>query len=441
VRKTTKTGVAGCLGLILLLTMAASSRAGAFQTEFWAKPGGGSGSGACTQGDPCALTTALSHANFDGDRVVVTPGHYVPGPLAFIAAIDVGGQTGAAVPRIDVSGALFVPHGALVHDLRIDDTGGFGGLNVLGGTAERLSVTSPAGSSLTCSLDGGVLRDSVCKGAADTGAVGLNALGGTPGLLNHSLLRNVTAIDTGTGAGIFLGAGSGFNMAYDAVNVIARGTTYDVKATADGSTGVGAVITLDHSDYATVLPAVPTGGASVTPPGTNGNQTAAPLFADASSGDFHELAGSPTIDAGITDPSLGSFDLDNHPRGAAMCLGGAAGPPDIGAFEFATVSPPIAACGKFTVGAVKHNKKKGTATLTVTVPGSGALSLSGKGLKQSSVSAASASDDTLTVKATGKSRRKLAAKGKAKLKATISFTPTGGSGSTQIMQLKLKEKK
>jgi hypothetical protein len=51
------------------------------------------------------------------------------------------------------------------------------------------------------------------------------------------------------------------------------------------------------------------------------------MLADPSSLDFHELAGSPTIDKGTDDPQNGATDPDGRPR----FLGAA---PDIGAYEF-----------------------------------------------------------------------------------------------------------
>jgi hypothetical protein len=64
-----------------------------------------------------------------------------------------------------------------------------------------------------------------------------------------------------------------------------------------------------------------------------GNQTAQPLFANATGGDYREAAGSPTIDAGIAD-RLGATDFDGNPR----TLGAA---PDIGAFESAPPPPVV----------------------------------------------------------------------------------------------------
>ena len=58
-----------------------------------------------------------------------------------------------------------------------------------------------------------------------------------------------------------------------------------------------------------------------------GNQSAAPLFANPAANDLHQLPGSPTIDAGIIDPALGRSD----PDGDLRLLGAA---PDIGADEY-----------------------------------------------------------------------------------------------------------
>ena len=65
-----------------------------------------------------------------------------------------------------------------------------------------------------------------------------------------------------------------------------------------------------------------------------GNISVAPLFVDAGAGDYRQAPGSPTVDAGTTDPDLGTTDLD----GDARTLGSA---PDIGADELVpAVTPP-----------------------------------------------------------------------------------------------------
>ena len=105
------------------------------------------------------------------------------------------------------------------------------------------------------------------------------------------------------------------------------------------------------------------------------------------------------------------------------------------------LSTPPPPSNAFTFGALKLNKKKGTASLAVTVPGAGTVSLSGKGLKAQQVQAKAAGAVSLTLKATGKSKKALKKKGKAKVKASVTFTPTGGSPATQSKTVKLKKKK
>jgi hypothetical protein len=396
----------------------------------------GTGAQPCPQSDPCNSVTAITGTGPNGvqnsDQVVLEPGTYTPGQVIEITkAIDVGGQGGAAGTILDEGtnsdawGILVNNASATVHDLGIInvDTPLVGGFALNGGLAQRLFVSS-SGSSNGCVTSGTTqLRDSVCSSAS---GLGLFVTQGA------SVARNVTASGGGgSGYGIDVGAGGGAHVSLDALNVIA---VNGVHADTDSSSGVSATITLSHSNYATVTHSG--SGATVTPAGTNGNQTAGPLL----SADFHELAGSPTIDAGLAAPDIGSLDLGGNPRVVPTCTGGPPGGPDIGAYEFPTASPPAAACSAFTVGALSRNKKKGKATLTLTVPGSGQLAATGKGLKTASASPTASGDVTLNLKASGKAKRKLARSGKAKVKITLSWTPTGGSASTQGDKVKLVRK-
>jgi hypothetical protein len=279
----------------------------------------------------------------------------------------------------------------------------------------------------------GVVRDSVCVTSAGSYA-GLCVCFSGAGSFNAQA-RNVTAVKTSTVGGstaVAVQATTG-RAELDGANVIALSPAgfQDVSAyQASGGTGV---ISLQNSNYRAPQKS---GGGTVTPVGTNGNQTAAPLL----SADYHELAGSPTIDAGLAIPDIGSLDLARNPRTSLTCIGGPSGAPDIGAYEFPTASPPAPACSVFEVGGLKRNKKKGRGTLTVTVPGSGLLAATGKGLKRTSAEATGSGDVILNLKASGKARKKLARRGKAKLKITLSWTPTGGSTSTQTDKLKLIKK-
>jgi hypothetical protein len=135
-------------------------------------------------------------------------------------------------------------------------------------------------------------------------------------------LRNDTLYATGLNArGIEYSIG-GFTVSVGATNVIAHGDDFDVLA--NQFNGGSASVALDHSNYATVSQG---GGATATLAGTGSNQTAAPRFVNVAANDFHEAVGSPTIDAGATDPANGVSDLDGNPRTIGSST-------DIGAYEF-----------------------------------------------------------------------------------------------------------
>ena len=76
------------------------------------------------------------------------------------------------------------------------------------------------------------------------------------------------------------------------------------------------------------------GGGNVTNVGSSSsNQTALPVFADTTL--FHQAKGSPTIDKGGSDGSVGTSDLDGSPRRIGTAV-------DIGADEFDPTPPDVA---------------------------------------------------------------------------------------------------
>jgi hypothetical protein len=127
----------------------------------------------------------------------------------------------------------------------------------------------------------------------------------------------------------FVGCEPGLSYAtvFNVANTLLRGGLWDIEAS--GSGGYYGKVEASHSNYraAKVSQTVPNEIVDL-----GGNQTAVePLL----SSDFHELAGSPTIDAGVADARLGALD----PDGNARVMGAA---PDIGAYEFVVPAPPIA---------------------------------------------------------------------------------------------------
>jgi len=325
------TGVVAGLALI--------SAAPAVATTRYAGPTGDLDPDCTNQAAPCELQHAVETVAQNGDEVVVLPGNYNLGAdkLEVSKVIDLHGAAGQPRPRLVTSAASYGVEvgadGAAIRHLAIEQIGSGvnGALSVRAmATAERLVVTSFGSSSDTaCDVAlGALLRDSVCRDTEDHGiGVMVDAVIDTT-----ARLRNVTAVAQGTtGWGVLAFPGSGAEVTISAKNVIASGPEADVRSLAPGAGDI-AMVTLDHSNYATELEDG-AGTATVTDPGSGTNQTTAPLFADPALGDLHQRPASPTIDAGTTDPLLGARDLDGEPRNQ-----GAA--PDIGADELGVPSPP-----------------------------------------------------------------------------------------------------
>jgi hypothetical protein len=99
----------------------------------------------------------------------------------------------------------------------------------------------------------------------------------------------------------------------------------DVRTTSS-TNGCGSCVgnvLLDFSNFDSTANCI---GCSINAPGSANNQTAAPLLVNPAGGDFHQLVGSPTIDAGVDDGGNGSADADGNPRKIGSAI-------DIGAFE------------------------------------------------------------------------------------------------------------
>ena len=440
----TVTLVAFVAGVVLALSMAPAAAA----TIRYAAPHG-TGAQPCLQSDPCnsvkAITGTGTNGVQDSDQVILEPGIYTPGQeIDITKAIDVGGQAGAAATVLDESGnsdswgVLVSRSSATVHDLAIINvtTPTSAAFASSGGLTERL-YASNAGSSFGCSVAGTThLRDSVCSSASGIGLVVSDGA---------TTARNVTASGGGgSGYGIEALANLGLPTSLDALNVIA---VNGVHAETDSSSGASATFTLSHSNYATATHSGT--GATVTPAGSNGNQTAAPLL----SADFHELAGSPTIDAGLAALDIGSLDLDRNPRGVSgvpACTEPQPGPPDIGAYELAPAPLVSPSCisNKFSFS-VKGKK------LLVAVEAGGTVAVSDAGAKLSASAAkkkrrlllkpSSGSGDpptiTVPLSLSKQAKSRLKKNGKVVVNAQITFTPGGGLANTRTAKLKLKSKK
>ena len=326
--------------LAAAILLAVPSTASAGVVRHASATGVDSGS-SCTAGEPpCSLKRAVETVAVAGDEVLLAPGLYEPPSQVSISkAILVHGAAGQPRPRVvrPTAGVFSVSGNGTLADVQLEAP-----VEVLtvSSVAERVTVLAGPGSPLptprgAVSLaDGGVLRDSVVRTEATDGRAVFAAHG-------FADLVNVTAIatDPGSSALYAFSAVGGIcvpdsQIELYATNVFARGGKFDVNVPhvchgdLDNTQRVEAAF-MAHSNFRrTKLNQDPPDSRVVE---LGGNQDVEPLFAAPASLDFHQLAGSPTIDAGVVTPLLGSADVDGQPRTQGSA-------PDIGADEFV---PPI----------------------------------------------------------------------------------------------------
>jgi hypothetical protein len=318
------------LQIVSLLLVALAIPASADAATRYASPGGTGSIATCDLLSPCSLTDALSVGSVaDGDEVILAPGSYtVASSLSVVNAVTVRGSAGAAATVINTSalyGLAVNNASAVVQALEIrHSVSNESALFIANGTAERVIAKSNDGNG--CELLNGTIRDSICVTTAPTARFGLTVNPSTAASYSP-VLRNVTVLGRGpTSSGIMIFGDSTTTVTLDARSVIARGNNYDVIAS-DAPGASVSTVNLTHSNFANVLTS---GDGSVTSSSANSNQTADPVFVDPLALNFHQAAGSPTIDAGVTDGLSGLADVDGEAR-----TGGSAA--DIGADE---VIPP-----------------------------------------------------------------------------------------------------
>lgn len=328
-----------CLLTILgALAAAASTAPGASAaTQRYASP---TGSGtACSSAGPCSITQAITGA-INGDEVIVAPGDYpVTGTLS-ATGVTIHGVAGEPRPRLlfsGVNGADLDLNSTTLRYVEVDQTPGQYGdaLAVHNSFVDQVIARGSAlPDSETVWSRNTTIRNSIIVAPGPSGTAILTYQNG--GFVSGTY-RNVTAIASESGGVAILTSSSGATGSASVLarNVIARGGPGGASLVASTDSAASAKVTVDHSNWL----GGSTSGSNASIVDAGSNQSALPAFVNAAAGDYHEAAGSPTIDAGLSEFLDGDFDVQGNPREIGTI--------DIGADEFvvapeATTGPAAA---------------------------------------------------------------------------------------------------
>jgi hypothetical protein len=373
--------IAGVVAVTASLLAAQSASA----VTRYASPGGTATDDVCVTptAPPCSIGTAASGPNvIAADEAVIQPGNYsdAAGDLngdgsnddGFIQPVagHVHGVFGQPRPVISLElipsgfpnpyGAFLLGNQTLSHVEIVSDVATSNLTLQIGAIADRVVARNGKNSAIVCNHHQGTFRNSVCL-STGSGSAGVGSSLGTAGTYTINL-RNVTAVSTGAGSyglnyffSTFGAPGPTYTISVK--GTIAQGTQHDIRARAGQFSTVN--VNVDHSNYdtATAVADPNSTAVSVTPPGVGGpnfNVTDAPLLAPDG---YHQLAGSPTINAGQTDGNSGTMDIDGQARQIGLP------PPDIGADERAIDSTTAVTCAPAPV--VSGSPTTCTATVSV----------------------------------------------------------------------------
>ena len=302
------------------------------------------GNGNCSSvANACTLLTAVEgsggvSAAAPGEEVEVLPGeHVLSQTLDLNAAINLHGRLGAAKPLVRTTTADPLVYSSMSSNGRVrhlalstNVTNGTGLLVIGQATFSELAIVAEDEADAGAMLIGQpLLRNSTVwrHGGTYGRAIGIRNAGTAARIVGVTAVSD-SAAPYSNGLLIY-DDGSGGNESFGATasNSIFRGAGDDVRVVATGPAN-DLDFEVDHSDYGE---AVAYGaGAEVIEGG--GNLTAAAQLTNIAMGDFHQLVGSPTVDAGATQVDGGPLDVDGQPR-----AGGAR--PDVGADEYIVPVP------------------------------------------------------------------------------------------------------
>jgi hypothetical protein len=321
--------------LVAALVLAPAAQA----AQRYAAPAGGGST--CTQAAPCSLVTAVNGAA-GNDEVIIGSGAYtLATPLAPPGAIDLHGVTGGSgVPVIHAQGialntsALTLTDGSTARDLDLVEVAGGASMGIRMSGSVRLERVFASGAMANgaCGVDVAnanlTLTDTACVSTGPSPAAAFFPASAQTVTLHarDSTFVAQTTLSAPGAAGLELSGSASGAVTAQLTNAIVHGATRDFIC---DSPSPSDTVTVSHTAYANTGSC--TAGRLVDQGGRV--SAAAALAPDG----VHQLAGSPTIDAGTFDGTLDPLvDIDGDVRNV---LGGN----DLGADEL--TPPPGAVAG------------------------------------------------------------------------------------------------
>lgn len=315
-----------------LAFLAASPAQGATR---YASPSGTGPASDCPRANPCAIGEAVSGATA-GDTVVPLPGTYSLGATGLNppTGVTIAGEAGQPRPRLVYEGTLVglsLGVNTVARNIHLEATNAGSGRAVdaigPGAVIEQSEVVGNGSTGITVQLrDWGSVRSSIIRSNATAAFAYAIVIGGVGGSIH-----NVTAIAAGTAPATAIGALAPYSLPPNPL----QANVVNTIAIANGGPGIEASddagadnirVNVDFSNFPDFREAAPEADVVLGPGNQTGGTWLAPSLASPITADFHQLPGSPTIEAGANGFG-GALDIDGQRRSMETRN-------DIGADEF-----------------------------------------------------------------------------------------------------------
>jgi hypothetical protein len=276
----------------------------------------------CSESQPCALVVGINLVADDGDEVLLAPDIYetsdeleVPATAQNVTIRPRDPGTRAWINSTAQTALQLSGGNATVRRISVtqNNPGGTGIFALASGSRVE-NVVSISNGDTPCQFATGTIRDSIClAGAASGRALRVSLGAGTA----STTIRNATLAAPNTGGTVIYASASGAtaSVSIDVASSIVFGADTDVETETASGGSVDVALAASNFESAIVDP-----DATVTAPGSAGNQTEEPIFTGFG---LEQDPASPTVNAGIVDGKTGTTDVygDARPQGAANDIG------------------------------------------------------------------------------------------------------------------------